>query len=96
MCGIAGIYDPHHSLGMSGDVIRRMTGAVRHRGPDEDGFFEDASVALGMRRLSIIDLATGRSVVDGSAVGGQGSGIEGGTGGRVTGRFTVPERKTGN
>lgn len=44
----------------------------------------------------VIDLATGRSVVDGSAVGGKGSGIEGGTGGRVTGRFTVPERKTGN
>ncbi len=63
MCGIAGIYDPHHSLGFSGDVIRRMTGVVRHRGPDEDGFFEDASVALGMRRLSIIDLATGRQPV---------------------------------
>ena len=63
MCGIAGIYDPHHSLGISSDVIRRMTGVVRHRGPDEDGFFEDASVALGMRRLSIIDLATGRQPV---------------------------------
>jgi len=40
MCGIAGIYDPHHSLGLSGEVLRRMTGVVRHRGPDEDGFFD--------------------------------------------------------
>jgi asparagine synthase (glutamine-hydrolysing) len=56
------IYDPTTAW-MSGDVIRRMTGAVRHRGPDEDGFFEDAAVALGMRRLSIIDLATGRQPV---------------------------------
>jgi asparagine synthase (glutamine-hydrolysing) len=63
MCGIAGIYDPHHSLGLSGDLIRRMTGVVRHRGPDEDGFYEDGSVALGMRRLSIIDLATGKQPV---------------------------------
>jgi len=63
MCGIAGIYDPHHSLGVSGDVIRRMTGVVRHRGPDEDGFFEAPDLALGMRRLSIIDLATGRQPV---------------------------------
>lgn len=40
----------------------------------------------------VIDLASGRSVIDGSAVGG--SGVSGGTGGRVTGRFTVPQRKT--
>jgi lipopolysaccharide export system protein LptA len=38
----------------------------------------------------VIDLDTGRAVVDGSAVGG--TGVEGGTGGRVTGRFTVPAR----
>ncbi|MCJ8156466.1 LptA/OstA family protein [Sphingomonas sp. LaA6.9] len=41
----------------------------------------------------VIDLNSGRSVMDGSAVGGA-SGVSGGTGGRVTGRFTVPERKT--
>ena len=44
----------------------------------------------------VMDLNSGRSVVDGSAVGGKGSGVTGTTGGRVTGRFTVPERKTGN
>ena len=40
----------------------------------------------------VIDLNSGRSVIDGSAVGGAGN-ISGGTGGRVTGRFTVPDRK---
>lgn len=38
----------------------------------------------------VIDLESGRSVIDGGAVGG--SAIEGGTGGRVTGRFSVPQR----
>lgn len=36
-----------------------MTGAIRHRGPDDSGFFRDAFVALGHRRLSIVDLALG-------------------------------------
>ncbi len=63
MCGIAGIYDPRHSVGISGEVLRRMAHVIRHRGPDEDGFFEDGVTALGMRRLSIIDLATGRQPV---------------------------------
>jgi lipopolysaccharide export system protein LptA len=40
----------------------------------------------------VIDLNSGRSVIDGSAVGG--GNISGGSGGRVTGRFTVPDRKT--
>ena len=44
----------------------------------------------------VMDLASGRSVIDGSAIGGKASGVTGTTGGRVTGRFTVPERKTGN
>ncbi len=39
----------------------------------------------------VIDLNSGRSVIDGSAVGG-GPGVSGGTGGRVTGRFSVPQR----
>ncbi|MGQ0720927.1 MAG: asparagine synthase (glutamine-hydrolyzing) [Candidatus Eiseniibacteriota bacterium] len=59
MCGIAG-----YSRGRSGpqpapDVLERMTCAVAHRGPDGDGFFRGEGVALGHRRLSIIDLATG-------------------------------------
>jgi len=63
MCGIAGIYDPEHSLGISTDVLRRMSGVIRHRGPDDEGFHEDGVVALAMRRLSIIDLQTGKQPV---------------------------------
>jgi asparagine synthase (glutamine-hydrolysing) len=36
-----------------------MTGAIRHRGPDDTGFFRDGNVSLGHRRLSIVDLALG-------------------------------------
>lgn len=55
MCGIAGI------IGKGGDkaLIKKMTEQIIHRGPDEDGFYVDNEVALGMRRLSIIDLKTG-------------------------------------
>ena len=50
---------------------------------------QGANVVRGGRL--VIDLNSGRSVIDGSAVG-SGSGISGGAGGRVTGRFTVPQR----
>ncbi len=54
MCGITGILTRDHH-----DVVGPMTEALSHRGPDGDGFFRDASVALGHRRLSIIDVAGG-------------------------------------
>jgi asparagine synthase (glutamine-hydrolysing) len=56
MCGIAGIIN---RKGRESDpsLIRKMTGAMSHRGPDADGFFEDGGIALGHRRLSIIDLS---------------------------------------
>ena len=58
MCGIAGIY--HHSgNSFSKEVLKGMTDVIAHRGPDEDGFFLGESVALGIRRLKIIDLNTG-------------------------------------
>src|ERR1700759_2542653 len=58
MCGIAGIV---YTDGSSADgrLIRRMTQAIAHRGPDADGFYVDGEAALGHRRLSIIDLAAG-------------------------------------
>ncbi len=40
-----------------------MTGAITHRGPDDEGFYCDAQALLGMRRLSIIDLAGGHQPV---------------------------------
>ena len=57
MCGIAGILDFNKNTD-TGQVIRKMTDAMAHRGPDADGFFVDGPIALGHRRLSIIDLST--------------------------------------
>ena len=58
MCGIAGLIS-FDGDSASLEELRRMCGAMSHRGPDDDGFYADAHAALGMRRLSIIDLATG-------------------------------------
>jgi asparagine synthase (glutamine-hydrolysing) len=58
MCGIAGILSPSRR-----GAIRAMTRALVHRGPDDEGYYEDASIALGQRRLSIIDLAGGRQPI---------------------------------
>ncbi|MFL5779853.1 MAG: asparagine synthase (glutamine-hydrolyzing) [Thermoleophilaceae bacterium] len=53
MCGIAGIYD--RAGGVDADVVRAMTGALVHRGPDGEGHHADGHAALGMRRLAIMD-----------------------------------------
>lgn len=53
MCGIAGL------IGGDNRTIRKMTAALYHRGPDDEGFFGDGDVRLGHRRLSIIDIAGG-------------------------------------
>ena len=60
MCGIAGFVDG--SAGRSSDldvVAGKMTGSLRHRGPDDAGIWSDAEagVALGHRRLSVVDLS---------------------------------------
>ncbi|RME50881.1 MAG: asparagine synthase (glutamine-hydrolyzing) [Caldilineae bacterium] len=55
MCGICGIAGP----GAGETLVRRMTAAIAHRGPDGEGFYTAEGVALGHRRLSIIDLETG-------------------------------------
>src|SRR5438067_627523 len=54
MCGIAGYLS---STPLPDDVLVAMTARLAHRGPDADGYFRDGPVALGHRRLSIIDLA---------------------------------------
>ena len=55
MCGIAGLTGQADK-----DLIQSMTRALAHRGPDGEGYFACGGVALGHRRLSIIDLATGQ------------------------------------
>ncbi|MBZ0310667.1 MAG: asparagine synthase (glutamine-hydrolyzing) [Anaerolineae bacterium] len=60
MCGIAGIlaFEPDAPF-LRSDLILRMRDVMAHRGPDGVGVFHDSHVALGQRRLSIIDLAGG-------------------------------------
>ena len=58
MCGIAGIVtDVHH------DVVEAMVRSLIHRGPDVDGFYKDDHIAIGQRRLSIIDIEGGRQPI---------------------------------
>src|SRR5438128_1964346 len=59
MCGIAGQYNFIRREPVEPDTIRRMTESIRHRGPDDEGYFFEGAIGLGFRRLSIIDLAGG-------------------------------------
>src|SRR5579859_938206 len=59
MCGICGILNLALEPAAHRDRIDRMSERLKHRGPDSSGKFELAYVALGFRRLSIIDLETG-------------------------------------
>ncbi|MBW2039879.1 MAG: asparagine synthase (glutamine-hydrolyzing) [Deltaproteobacteria bacterium] len=62
MCGICGFcFSDKRQVGF--DVLRKMTSALEHRGPDEEGYYADAGIALGHRRLSIIDLDTGKQPI---------------------------------
>ena len=56
MCGIAG----YISDKVDKKVLKAMTDRIAHRGPDAEGFYLDDNIALGHRRLSIIDLSTGK------------------------------------
>ena len=56
MCGIAGIFNLNGAP-VSPVSLKRMTDAIKHRGPDGEGFYSDSYVGFGHRRLSIIDLS---------------------------------------
>ncbi len=56
MCGIAGYYNTDDRPA-SPVVLKRMTDSIAHRGPDGEGSFVDGPLALGHRRLAIIDLS---------------------------------------
>src|SRR6267378_7534911 len=62
MCGICGVIGIQCTE-QAEAITRRMMEALRHRGPDEDGLLVAPSVALGVRRLSIIDLPGGHQPV---------------------------------
>ncbi|MFP5263028.1 MAG: asparagine synthase (glutamine-hydrolyzing) [Blastocatellia bacterium] len=65
MCGIAGMCGPETGMSAaeSRDVLSRMCRVIEHRGPDDEGFYVEGGTALGMRRLSIIDLFTGHQPI---------------------------------
>jgi len=67
MCGINGlVYKNAENADVQG-IIGKMNQKIIHRGPDEDGFFvehlEDKTIAFAMRRLSIVDLSTGKQPI---------------------------------
>lgn len=59
MCGIVGTVNAN-SRAINRETLERMNACIRHRGPDDDGFYLNNNVGLAMRRLSIIDLAHGK------------------------------------
>src|ERR1700682_674295 len=63
MCGIAGIVSAAVDDWIEAALIHRMCEAIVHRGPDDEGIFVKDGVGLGMRRLSIIDLAGGHQPI---------------------------------
>ena len=67
MCGITGFVNrnEHRDAREARDVLDRMCRVIRHRGPDDQGMTIKESAALGMRRLSIIDLAGGHQPMSG-------------------------------
>lgn len=71
MCGIYGILAPTSGRRPDPAVLGRMGQAIVHRGPDDEGRYVDEQLLLGMRRLSIIDIAGGHQPIaneDGSVV----------------------------
>jgi asparagine synthase (glutamine-hydrolysing) len=63
MCGIAGIVATEPGTKQDVETIRLMCNAIVHRGPDDEGFYVREGAGLGMRRLSIIDLAGGHQPI---------------------------------
>ncbi len=63
MCGIAGFAGWPLGAEEAARTVRAMCDAILHRGPDDSGYFVAPEVALGMRRLSIIDVAGGQQPI---------------------------------
>ena len=63
MCGITGFVQFNRQPPIAMPRLRYMVESLHHRGPDEDGLAIHGSVAMGMRRLSIIDLSGGQQPI---------------------------------
>src|SRR5581483_8026068 len=63
MCGIAGLVNFSRTNHVDAAMVRSMCAAMVHRGPDDEGIYTQDRVGLGMRRLSIIDVAHGHQPI---------------------------------
>lgn len=63
MCGICGVVSFQPNRPVDPSILQRMNHSLRHRGPDDEGYYQDAQASLAMRRLSIIDLHTGQQPI---------------------------------
>jgi asparagine synthase (glutamine-hydrolysing) len=62
MCGIVGLFS-HRANSIEEGIIKSMNDRIRRRGPDDEGFYIDNKIQLGMRRLSIIDISSGHQPI---------------------------------
>jgi asparagine synthase (glutamine-hydrolysing) len=63
MCGICGIVYKDKDRPVDRELLVKMTDTITHRGPDDSGYYLKGSVALGHRRLSIVDLSLGHQPI---------------------------------
>ncbi|MEK7831111.1 MAG: asparagine synthetase B, partial [Acidobacteriota bacterium] len=63
MCGIIGFINQNSQQPANERIAKAMNDAITHRGPDDEGFYFKNQTAMGMRRLSIIDLAGGHQPI---------------------------------
>lgn len=63
MCGISGIFEYHCREARLQAAVQKMNATLRHRGPDDEGVYVASGIALGHRRLSIIDVAGGHQPI---------------------------------
>jgi len=63
MCGICGVLYTEKDRYVNRSVVSEMCDTITHRGPDDVGIWVDKNVGMGMRRLSIIDLNTGKQPI---------------------------------
>ncbi len=63
MCGICGLLNHGMEYNNARKIVSDMCRAMKHRGPDDEGLYVNNDIAMGMRRLSIIDIATGHQPI---------------------------------
>ena len=63
MCGVVGIASVRDQVTPDRDRLQRMVRAIRHRGPDDEGYYVSPGIGLGHARLSLLDLEGGKQPI---------------------------------